>query len=188
MRNPRFERSVTVRRSFYHAVIFIGICGSPLTRALAQSNLPVIYIASAAVRTSLSKSTIPVLIPRQLPSASASDPLNLQVLSLTRNGYRLVLAHDDNPCEGQSVCAYGTLEANTAPINNSDLLPRRVQLRHGRDGKFVRSVCSTSCTEAYITWRQGQFFYSIGIKAGSRRELIDAANSAIAVSFTATEP
>jgi hypothetical protein len=141
-----------------------------------SSPIPPIFRASPA---SLKGSGVPFLFPKTFSPATPTEPLFMKIRWVGANGYDIVLAADDEPCEGQNVCSWGTLEGSTAPIKSSDLPYAPIRLESGIAAHYAKSVCHSQCTQGYITWKQHGFYYSIGMKAGRRRQLIDAANSAI---------
>jgi hypothetical protein len=122
---------------------------------------------------------VPLVLPNTLPYVKASEPLYLSVRSVGLSGYSIVLAVVDQPCEGQNWCTYGSLEGSANPIHISDLPAVPIQLANGVQALYTKSVCSAYCSQAYISWKQDGYYYSIGIKAGKKRQLIEAANSAI---------
>jgi hypothetical protein len=127
------------------------------------------------------------MFPKALPYVTTAEPLYLFVQAVGLSGYSIVLAVVDQPCEGQNWCTYGSLEGSTKPIQNGDLPAIPVHLANGVQASYTKFVCYASCTQAYINWKQNGYYYSIGIKAGKKRQLIEAANSVISTNPTHTE-
>ena len=56
-----------------------------------------------------------------------------------------------------------------------------VELSGGIKGQFIDAVCYAYCTESYLRWGKGRFYYAIGMKAERKETLMKVANSAITV-------
>jgi hypothetical protein len=158
--------------------------GSQTAQPNAQSgqptnNFPGIPKIFKGLDPRLKVSAVPLVFPHALPYVKATEPLYLSVQSVGQSGYSIVLAVVDQPCEGQNWCTYGSIEGSANPIHISDLPAIPVQLANGVQALYTKSVCDAFCTQAYISWKQNGYYYSIGIKAGKKRQLIEAANSAI---------
>lgn len=54
-----------------------------------------------------------------------------------------------------------------------------VKLRGGLKGYFYASVCGAYCSDAFIIWTEGAYHYIIGLKAGTKSDLLASVNSAI---------
>jgi hypothetical protein len=125
-------------------------------------------------------SAVPPRLPAFLPDVDADHPIYPVIQSAGRSGYDIVLA-TVLPCEGQNNCLYGTLRGSTTPIS-VDGDPGVPIMLHGRvKGQYIKSVCHAFCTESFVKWREKGFFYSVGIKAEKKADVIKAANSAIAI-------
>jgi hypothetical protein len=139
-----------------------------------QASAPETYSASALSSRLAGDTKLPLRLPTSLEGAS----LFVVVKQASASRYEIVLA-TALPCAGQHTCTQATLEGSTsrlAPLTGKGTL---VRLRRGIMGRFLRTECGAYCGEAYVRWREEHVFYSIGIKAGKKGELIRAANSAI---------
>lgn len=54
-----------------------------------------------------------------------------------------------------------------------------VTLNNGIVGYFFDAECGASCDEATITWKQNNYYYSVGNKAGDMETVLKIANSMI---------
>lgn len=88
-------------------------------------------------------------------------------------------------CYGEHACSYGTFIGTSQPFDQVDDYSLRdmrgtpVTLTRGIRGTFYQSECGAYCSDALITWSEGNFHYVIGIKAEKKPDLIRTANSAI---------
>jgi hypothetical protein len=56
---------------------------------------------------------------------------------------------------------------------------QQVKLANGIRGYFIDAKCGASCSNSDLSWEQKGYRYTVGIKAGSKRDLVKIANSAI---------
>jgi len=98
--------------------------------------------------------------------------------------YIVVLGATPN-CEGQPACSYGALIGTARPLKDlnfysiSEQKAALVSLHHNVKGSFYAPRCGAYCSDSVVVWAEGKFRYIIGLKAGSQRDVIRAANSAI---------
>ena len=52
-----------------------------------------------------------------------------------------------------------------------------VKLDNGVRARYVKSSCYSFCNPAFVYWREKGFYYAVGIKAASEREIMDVTNS-----------
>jgi hypothetical protein len=101
-------------------------------------------------------------------------------LSVSKNAYQVIFAATNEPCDGQHVCSWGSVIASDH--RGGFATPAvHVQLASGLEGDFRKAERSAYCGEATLEWREDQYYYTIGIKAGTRDDLVKAVNSAIAI-------
>lgn len=129
------------------------------------------------------KSHVPPMLPAVLPYADESDSIHALLQSADDFGYDILLANE-LPCEGQNWCLYGSVRGNVKPFQHSfnHVSPKAepVTLSNGVRGGFIAANCEAYCSQAYVEWHQNGYYYSIGVKAGERKQLVEMANSAIA--------
>lgn len=127
----------------------------------------------------LSKIDIPLEFPRFLPETGGSKIF--AVVRYANNGQYDILLATTLPCGGGNACTYGSVEGSKQPLDPVLGKTIRVALGDGIVGYFTASTCYAFCSQAYIRWKQNGVFYSIGVKAGNKKDMIRAAQSAIAV-------
>lgn len=109
-------------------------------------------------------------------------------------GYGIVIGYSPD-CEGGNACRIGTItgarKRDNIPLEQEDQSsgsgfsrssPEEaafVSLANGYKGWFSPWVCGGGCSDAVVTWDQGDYRYSVGFKLGARDQLIAMANSAI---------
>jgi len=126
-------------------------------------------------------SEVPLRLPGRLPNAGEKNRIFLVIRSVTKTSYDVLLA-TELPCDGQNVCLYGSVQAVSSLkdfYTDEDSRTTPVVLARGIKGQFIGTVCRAYCTQAYARWREGDYFYSVGIKAAKMDTVIRMANSAI---------
>lgn len=133
-------------------------------------------------RVIVNKSRVPPMLPSVFPYIDDSHPLHALIQSIDDSSYTILLANA-LPCDGANWCLYGSVRGNVVPFRHSfnHISPKveRVVLIDGIKARFIKASCDAYCTEAYVEWTHGDYYYSIGLKAGERKELVGMANSAI---------
>lgn len=130
-------------------------------------------LSEVAARTS-----VPVRVPARLALDFDGDVFAAG--STSRGTWTLELA--GAPDCGANACFLAQLMGERG---GTPAFRRTVRLRGGRTGYYKPLSCGGSCSPPMIQWRQGGVLLSIQAKvdgdpAGQRRELVRAANSAIA--------
>ena len=137
--------------------------------------------------------TVPLRLPAFLPSMDDKHPIFTNLGSVDSSHYEIYLGWLPD-CEGRNVCSYGSLYGGVSRFlspqeeaardddeDRAKLMVQPVELSGGITGQFVDAVCYAYCTESYIRWREGRFYYAIGMKAERKETLMKVANSAITV-------
>jgi hypothetical protein len=136
----------------------------------------------AKVRSLLpGKTQVPVRLPAYLPNLGDKDnPLFAILESADRQGYEIQLAWDEG-CPGGNACHLGTIRASAKPLyegaKGQPKIP--ITLHGGVKGYFINTTCDAYCYESIVGWQENGYYYSIGIKAESKAQMIKVANSAI---------
>jgi hypothetical protein len=131
----------------------------------------------AVKRELQSKTRIPLRFPTFLPETAGQQVFAvLQEADPSR--YNILLA-TALPGAGGNNCFYGSLEGSTSPLDPVEGKTVPVVLRGGIRGQFTPFRCGAFCGQAYIRWKEGGVFYSIGVKAGKKSGLLKAARSAL---------
>ncbi len=121
---------------------------------------------------------VAVVLPTFIPGTSVG-PVYAIIERSDKPGYSVVLGYTPD-CTGGNACRVGTVGGQPVSSGAADLTGTTVKLTNGVTGYFVASTCGANCSDATLTWKQGQGVYTVGIKAGKLPELTQMANSAIA--------
>lgn len=126
----------------------------------------------------LSKTAVPVRWPLSIPYSDDKKAPLYAIAAANHDGYEVELAWDPR-CSGQNVCHYGSIRGSSKAIAENEGQRQSVTLHHGIRGYFIDSTCGAHCDDAAIGWAEGNFHYSISMKAGDEPTLTRMANSAI---------
>lgn len=124
------------------------------------------------------KTKIPLRLPTYLATDAETEPLYATLETITSNRYEIYIDFDPN-CHGGAACHHGTVTGEVIK-KLPPLKGKRVKLSKNVKGYFVDAECGANCSDSTLTWEQNGYRYSVGIKAGSMKELVKMANSAIA--------
>jgi len=125
------------------------------------------------------KSKVSPELPTFLPYTDKDNPAHAIIESIGESDYQIMLAWVV-PCAGGHDCLYGSIRGSDVPFTVAEGKSMPVTLVRGIKGKFIKSVCEINCTQAYVGWSDRGFYYSVGVKAGKKNDLVKMANSAIA--------
>jgi hypothetical protein len=125
------------------------------------------------------KSRVLPELPTFLPYTDKDDPAHAIIESVDQLHYQIMLAWVV-PCAGGHNCLYGSVRGSAVPFTAGEGRSVPVTLLRGIQGNFIESECTINCTQAYLEWSDGGFYYCVGVKAGKKRDLVKMANSAIA--------
>ncbi len=128
----------------------------------------------------LQKTRVPLRLPSYNPFSGDKEQPIYAILEVAESSrYEIQLAWDKN-CLGGNACHQGTIGGSANPLvkENGPRVP--VTLQGGIRGYFIDAKCGAHCDDSSVDWRQGKYYYSISVKAGSKTSLIKMANSAIA--------
>lgn len=127
---------------------------------------------------------MPLRLPTIVSGLQADDELYAVAKLARQDTYVIVLAATPD-CEGQHVCSYGTFIGTRRPLNQIDEYSTderrgvRVKLVNGITGLFFAPTCGAYCSDSLVVWDEDAYHYIVGLKAGSKQDLVQAANSAI---------
>lgn len=140
---------------------------------------PGLLAGFARVRDSIqARAGMPLRLPRVALGDSADRSLYVLVLKAVRDRYFIVLS-DDADCPGGSVCRVATVAGECVLTDSAPPRGERVALAGGRAGMYVAPVCGAGCSDAAVVWREGRYRYQVGLKTGSKAEVVRMANSAL---------
>ena len=133
----------------------------------------------------LKETNVPLRLPAFLPYIDAADPIAASLVTTSSSSYEIWLGWG-NGCfsaevpNGAGACHYGTIRGSADTLREDDGPRVPVTLASGIRGYYVGFSCGFHCGDGAVGWKQGDYHYSISLKAGSKKELIKVANSAIA--------
>ncbi len=120
---------------------------------------------------------IPLRLPAALPDlGQGSDRVYAVVLHADSQSYSLLLAFTPD-CNGASVCRIGSL---SGAKTSRKVRGKAVRLKKGIIGRYAEADCGANCSDAVVSWREGAYAYSAGVKAGSQADAVGLANSTLA--------
>jgi hypothetical protein len=122
------------------------------------------------------KSRVPLRFPYYFPYEN-NTKFYVYIHAIDTNGYKLDLGFDSE-CEGQNICRYGSVSGKYLPAKKR-LKGKRIRLSRNIYGYFEDAICNSYCNDSTVTWREGSYLFSVGIKAGGLKETAAAARSAI---------
>jgi hypothetical protein len=126
------------------------------------------------------KTRVPLRLPSYISSSGDKEVTLYAILEVAElSRYEIQLAWDKN-CLGGNACHEGTIGGSTDPLVEQNRPKVPVTLKGGIRGYFIDTECGAHCGDSSISWKQGRYYYSIGIKAERKTTLIKMANSAIA--------
>ena len=144
----------------------------------ASQTSPAVQGYSAAQAALQKRTKVPLRLPTFIPPYGDADNLVFATVeSADAQGYDVEIAFAED-CHGANVCHLGEIQGSTK------LFPREgrrvpVALHKGLTGYFIDSTCGASCNDSEILWREGDYHYSIGMKAEEEATLVKIVNSAI---------
>lgn len=141
---------------------------------------------------------LPGYMPLDRPFSPPSPPISAlpvyTVLTPETDRYNIVVGYSPD-CDGGNACRIGTIVGARRTDNTSidqqysnDLSaatrtsPEKaefVSLANGHRGWFSPWVCGANCSDALLSWDDGNYRYLVSVKVGSRDQLVELANSAI---------
>lgn len=143
---------------------------------------------------------VPILLPSHIPTeefVELDGDSKLSAIVETANSfeYSIILGFDEQ-CNGGNACRFGYVSGKiitpiTLPLNEeyefdptykpmrSPEKPGFVSLVNGIKGYFLPYSCAAFCSDSYLAWNQNGYRYMVSIKAGTLKELLKMANSAI---------
>jgi hypothetical protein len=109
------------------------------------------------------KTTIAVKVPTYLPG-TRGQRIFAVIIGADPSDYNILLA-TKLPCGGGNACSYGSVRASKSAFDLEGTATL-VTLRNSISAQFFPSRCHAFCSQAYITWKEADVFYCIGVKGG----------------------
>jgi len=120
--------------------------------------------------------SVPILLPNNLSMVVST--LYASILSVSSTQYAVFI--DARPkCFGATACEqiYVAGQSLSASPTPSPPTGTPMQLSNGITAYFTQATCGASCGYSNLSWNSGSSQYTLGIKGGSRTDLLNAANS-----------
>lgn len=125
---------------------------------------------------------VPVRVPRVAWGDAGDDSIRVSVTALEPDRYELVLgAAAVEFCGGGTYCRAGTVTGALRPAGAPKPHGPRVPLPGGRVGVFTDATCGANCSDSKVTWDEGPYRYSVGLKAGRMDRVRRMAESVVQV-------
>jgi hypothetical protein len=151
-------------------------------------------IFAELIPTVRQKTRVPLRLPAFVPFSDADnkeekrgageETLYAILDHANTDSYSIQLAFGKD-CEGGNACHVGELGGSTVFHDDYPDQPKiPVKLRGGIRGFFVVATCGAHCDDSVIYWSEKKYHYLVALKAGSKKELLQMANSAIEVAKT----
>ncbi|MEB3308856.1 MAG: hypothetical protein VKJ02_01335 [Snowella sp.] len=125
------------------------------------------------------KTRVPLRLPSYIPDADDSLPLYAVIETANSSSYSLILGYTPD-CGGGNACRLGSLSGEFIK-KKQPLTGKRVKLMHNRTGYFTEATCGANCSDSTLTWQEGNYRYTVGIKVGDIQSLTKMANSTVLV-------
>ena len=122
---------------------------------------------------------IPILLPEYVPETETPNQVFAILEKSTPKHYQIMLAFAED-CRGGNACRMGSISGEEGIPKTTSIEPEIVNLSENIKAYFIPSKCGANCSDATLIWSQGEYFYTVAIKAGNKDTLIKIANSAIA--------
>lgn len=124
------------------------------------------------------KTRVPLRLPTYLATEGETYPLSAIIEVAATGRYELQLAFTPD-CSGGTACRYGVVSGQAVGRNAGRMRGRTVKLARGIVGYFIDAECAANCSDSTLSWQEGGYRYTVGIKAASVGVLRKVANSAI---------
>lgn len=120
-----------------------------------------------------------ILLPEYVPETETPNQVFAILEKSTPKHYQIMLAFAED-CRGGNACRMGSISGEEGIPKTTSIEPEIVNLSENIKAYFIPSKCGANCSDATLIWSQGEYFYTVAIKAGNKDTLIKIANSAIA--------
>jgi hypothetical protein len=136
-------------------------------------------IFQSALSQLLKATRVPLRLPAYLAAEEETNQLYAVIDELKATSYAVQVAFAPD-CEGGNACNYGFVAGAARDPRAPRLKGKPVRLAQGLTGYFIDATCGATCGYSTLSWWQGGYEYTVGIKAAELSALRQMANSAIA--------
>ncbi len=141
---------------------------------------PIPKVFQPIIPTLKTKTKVPLRLPSDIPDVDDSLPLYAVIETANSSSYSLILGYTPD-CGGGNACRLGSLSGEAIGNKRQPLTGKRVKLTQNRTGYFIEATCGANCSDSILTWQEGNYRYTVGIKAGDLKSLTKMANSTVSV-------
>ena len=135
-------------------------------------------IFERALQVLRQKTRVPLKLPTYLAAEEETYPLNAIIEFAAPKRYELQLAFTPD-CTGGNACRYGLVSGQAVGRKAKRMRGKAVKLARGITGYFIDAECGANCSDSTLSWQEGGYRYTVGIKAANVETLRKVANSAI---------
>jgi hypothetical protein len=122
------------------------------------------------------KCPVRLRLPAHVPDlGQGNDPVYGVLGEAAVDRYTVYLAFTPD-CNGASVCRIASFSAGPAGKDSAGA-GGSVRLPGGRRGVYSEAECGANCSDAVVRWREGAVEYTVGVKGGSRADVVRLANA-----------
>jgi len=123
------------------------------------------------------KTKVPLRLPTYLATENESHPIYAIIESVSTKAYEIQLAFTQD-CSGGNACHFGIVSGRAIGVRGKRPKGETVSLSNGLTGYFVDATCGAVCSDSTLTWDEGAFRYTVGLKAEQIHTLKKVAESA----------
>ncbi len=173
------QRSGLRRRAANSKAAWLLVCCFVASVLSAQRSVAAPDALAALVPALKSQTTVPILLPQQLPALAEKD--YYAHANGDAEGYTIRLESDPD-CDGANACFLGMLRAKRGGRFS---FPEVVKLGETATGRFKPTSCGGSCSEQAIQWKYEGVLYTAQLnlhpesEKEARAAMIDLAKSAV---------
>ena len=170
-----------VSSSYFHDVAQASVKNQPqvIVKQQVNSKTAQPHPVFKSILPQLKKNTkITILLPNYIPGLEGENPLYAIIETANKNKYDILLGFSPD-CTGGTACRFGMISAEAINSKTPKLTGKAVSLAKGITAYFVDAKCGANCSDSTLTWRQKGVQYTIGIKAGNQKDLVEMAKSLI---------
>jgi hypothetical protein len=176
-----FLVSSSISSSYFNDVAQASVKNKPQVIAKQQVNSKTAqpHPVFKSIIPKLKKNTkIKILLPNYIPGLEGENPLYAIIETATKDKYDILLGFSPD-CSGGTACRFGMISGEVITNKTPKLIGTAVSLAKGTTAYFVDAKCGANCSDSTLTWRQKGVQYTIGLKAGKQKDLVEMAKSVI---------
>ncbi len=165
------------------SITYSPVLARTATRTLqaTQANKHVDSPVFKSVRPLLSKVSIPLRLPSTFPNGKMPIYADVNPDNTGTYSYLIDIGYSKG-CDGGGACRLA--EVTGGPVIDMPTIfdyphGRHITLHGGVAALYFPYTCGANCGDAVVVWQDQGVVYTVGLKAGSQREVTALANSAL---------